>query len=307
MYAALALVFAARAFGREDILFGGGAGVAPKGGWRERMQRWRSEARGVPLPAEGLAFVAMVGLLYFHLGAALQGSMGEKGLLLSEVLLLAVPALLMATAGPYNARHTLALRRPSARTLAAAVLIAMGGIPLGWLIGWLQLQFFPSAADALSGLEKLVTATGGERALWLLLLVAVTPAVCEELVFRGVFLQSLGREVAMVRAVTISALVFGAFHLSGETAIRFLPTAWIGLLMGYVVWHGRSIFASMLMHFINNGTVVLILWQPEIRRFLLNGDRPATVPMLLAPVLLGVGVWLLPRHAPDAAEPAPAS
>ena len=302
-YAGLALVFAARAFGREDVLFGAGPGTAPRR-WGERMKQWRGEARGIPLPAEGFAFVAMLGLLYFHLGAALLGNLGERGLLLSEILLLAVPAIALATLGPYDARRTLALRRPSGRTLAAALLIALGGIPLGWLIGWLQLQFFPDAAAALSGLEKMVTATDARRALWLLVLVALTPAVCEELVFRGVLLQSLGREVPMLRAVAISALVFGAFHLSQETAIRFLPTAWIGVLMGLVVWHGRSIFASMLMHFVNNGVVVLILWQPEVRRFLLNGERPATLPLLVAPVLMGIGIWLLPRRGAAPADPA---
>ncbi|HLL84471.1 MAG TPA: ABC transporter permease subunit/CPBP intramembrane protease, partial [Longimicrobium sp.] len=302
-YAGLALVFAARAFGREDVLFGAGPGTAPRR-WGERMKRWRGEARGIPLPAEGFAFVAMLGLLYFHLGAALLGTLGERGLLVSEILLLAVPAVALATLGPYDARRTLALRRPSGRTLAAALLIALGGIPLGWLIGWLQLQFFPDAAAALSGLEKMVTATDARRALWLLVLVALTPAVCEELVFRGVLLQSLGREVPMLRAVAISALVFGAFHLSQETAIRFLPTAWIGVLMGVVVWYGRSIFASMLMHFVNNGVVVLILWQPEVRRFLLNGERPATLPLLVAPVLLGIGLWLLPRRSAAPADPA---
>ncbi|HEX8213487.1 MAG TPA: ABC transporter permease subunit/CPBP intramembrane protease [Longimicrobium sp.] len=301
-YAGLALVFAARAFGREDVLFGAGPGTAPRR-WRERMKQWRGAARGIPLPAEGFAFVAVLALLYFHLGAALLGNLGERGLLLSEILLLALPAIAFATLGPYDARRTLALRRPSGRTLAAALLIALGGIPLGWLIGWLQLQFFPDAAAALSGLEKLVTATDARRALWLLVLVALTPAVCEELVFRGVLLQSLGREVPMVRAVAVSALIFGAFHLSQETAIRFLPTAWIGVLMGLVVWHGRSIFASMLMHFVNNGVVVLILWQPEVRRFLLNGERPATLPLLVAPVLLGAGIWLLPRRSAAPVDP----
>ena len=303
-YAALALAFAARAFGREEVLFGGGPATAPGGGWGERVARWRSGARGIPLPAEGLAFVAVVGLLYFHLGSALLGGLGERGLFLSQILLLAVPAIALATLGPYDARRTLALRRPAAGTLVAALLIAAGGIPLGWLIGWAQLQLFPSAAEALSGLEKLVTATGARRALWLLLLVALTPAVCEELVFRGVFLQSLGREVSMGRAIATSALVFGAFHLSGETAIRFLPTAWIGLLMGYVVWHGRSVYASMLMHFVNNGIVVLILWQPAIRGFVLDGERPATLPLVAAPVLLGVGMWLLPRRDAAPADPA---
>ena len=301
-YAALALWFAARAFGREDVLFGSGS--AARGGWGARLRGWRSGERGVPTPGEAFAFIAAVALLYFHLGAALQGSLGERGLLLSEILVLGVPAVALAVLGPYDVRRTLALRRPSGRTLAAALLIALGGIPLGWGIGWLQLHFFPGAAEALSGLEKLVTATDARRALWLLLLVALTPAVCEELVFRGVLLQSLGRELPVARAVAVSALVFGAFHVSNETAIRFLPTAWIGVLMGYVAWRGRSVYASMLMHFVNNGTVVLLLWQPEVRRFALAGDRPAILPLVLAPFALGLGLWLLPRREAVAAAPA---
>ncbi len=300
-YAALALAFAARAFGREEVLFGGGAGTAPRGARAERVRAWRTTARGVPLPAEAFAFIGGVGLLYFHLGSALQGGLGERGLLLSQLLLLALPAVALAAAGPYDARRTLALRRPSGRALAAALLIAAGGIPLGWGIGWAQLQFFPDAARALAGLEKLISATDAARALWLLVLVALTPAVCEELVFRGVLLQSLSREMPRLRAVAVTALVFGAFHLSTETAIRFLPTAWIGLLMGWVAWNTRSVFASMLMHFVNNGIVVLLLWQPVLRQFVLSGDRPATLPLVVAPVLLGLGLWLLPRRAPQPA------
>ncbi|HYW08911.1 MAG TPA: ABC transporter permease subunit/CPBP intramembrane protease [Longimicrobium sp.] len=302
VYAAIALAFAARAFGREDVLFGGGASNAARGGWVERARAWRSRSQRIPLPAAGLAFIAVIALLYFHLGAAIQGRLGERGIMVSQLLLLAVPAVAFATLGPYDARRTLALRRPSGRTLAAALLIALGGIPLGWMIGWLQLSFFPDAAEALRELEKLVTATDGARALWLLLLVAVTPAICEELVFRGVLLQSMGREVPVWRAVGMAALIFGIFHLSNETAIRFLPTAWIGLLMGYVVWHGRSIFASMLMHFVTNGTVVLLLWQPSLRSLVLAEDRPTIPVMLAGPLLLGLGLWLLPRRTGRAAD-----
>ncbi|HEX8246300.1 MAG TPA: ABC transporter permease subunit/CPBP intramembrane protease, partial [Longimicrobium sp.] len=110
LYAALALHFAARAFGREDVLFGGGAGAAPKVGWRERMAAMRTGPRRVPLAAESLAFVAVVALLYFHAGTALQARFGERGLLMSEWGLLFVPALLFATVGPFDARRTLALR-----------------------------------------------------------------------------------------------------------------------------------------------------------------------------------------------------
>jgi len=310
LYAGLALHFAARAFGREDVLFGGGAGAAAKTGWRERLAAVRTGARRVPLPAESLAFVAAIALLYFHAGTALQARFGERGLLYSEWGLLLLPALLFLALGPFDARRTLALRAPSARGMAGALLVALGGIPLGWALGWVQLQWLDVPKELFGAMQKLTTATDLPRFLWLLLLVAVTPAVCEEAVFRGVLFQGVAREERMWRTVGLTALIFGAFHLSGETAIRFLPTAWIGVLMGIAVWRTRSIFASMGMHFINNGLAVVIVSRPDVRGAVMNGatGEPNWWLVALAPLALAAGLWLLPRRtraAGDAAAPSP--
>jgi sodium transport system permease protein len=305
-YAALALAFASRAFGREDVLFGGGSGQAAKGGgWQERIRAWRSAERGIPLPAEAMAFIALIALLYFHLGTRLQGSLGERGLLASQWGLLALPALALATLGPYDWRRTLAIRRPPAKALLAAALIALGGIPVGWSIVWLEMQMFEGGLESLVPLQELLTATDGRRALWLVFIAALTPAICEELVFRGVLLQSLGREMRGWHAVVLSAAIFGAFHLSFETALRFLPTAFIGLLMGWVVWHSRSIFASMLMHFVNNAFVVMLLWQPAVQKLAFRGESLSWPTVAAGALLLAVGLWLLPRRA-DPIVPTPA-
>ncbi|HEV2146902.1 MAG TPA: ABC transporter permease subunit/CPBP intramembrane protease [Longimicrobiaceae bacterium] len=295
-YALLALRFAARSFGREEVLFGTGPGSAPAGTMAERVRAWRTAGRGIPLPAEALAFVAGVGLLFFYVGGRFQGGMGERGLLLSQWLLLALPAALFALLGPYDARRTLALRAPGARGLVGALLVIAGGIPLGWVLAWLQSFVLPLPTELLGALEKLLTAGDPRRMMWLFFLVAVTPAVCEELVFRGVLLQGLGREMRMWRAVGTSALVFGAFHLSFETAIRFLPTAWLGLLIGYVVWHTRSVFAGMLMHFANNGLAVAAMSVPALRTRLVSDGEPVWPLVAAAPLLLWAGFRLLPRR-----------
>jgi sodium transport system permease protein len=164
------------------------------------------------------------------------------------------------------------------------------------LIGSLQLRLFDGGLESLAGLEALVTATDARRALWLLLVVAVTPAVCEELVFRGVLLQSMAREERALRSILISAAVFGAFHLSFETSLRFLPTFWLGLLMGWVVWHSRSVFASMGMHLVNNGIVVLLLWQPGVRALILRDDALSWPAVAAGAVLLLAGIRLMPRR-----------
>jgi sodium transport system permease protein len=157
--------------------------------------------------------------------------------------------------------------------------------------------------QSLSYLQEMLTATDTRRALWLLFVAALTPAICEELVFRGVLLQSLSREERMGRAVLLSAAVFGAFHLSFETALRFLPTAWIGLLMGWVVWHSRSIFASMLMHFLNNAFVVVLLWQPAVQRLAFQGEELAWPTVIGGAALLALGLRLLPRRAAPPIDP----
>lgn len=305
-YAALALVFASRAFGREDVLFGGGSGqAATGGGWRERMRAWRAAERGIPLPAEAMAFIALIALLFFHLGGRFQASWGERGLVASQWLLLALPAVAFAALGPYDWRRTLAIRPPASKTLLAAALIALGGIPVGWALVWLEMQLFQGGLESLVPLQDMLTAADTRRALWLFFVAAVTPAVCEELVFRGVLLQSLGREMRGWHAVVLSAAIFGAFHLSFETALRFLPTAFIGLLMGWVVWHSRSIFASMLMHFINNAFVVMLLWQPAVQKLAFRGELLSWPTVAGGAVLLALGLWLLPRRA-DPIVPTPA-
>lgn len=302
-YALLALLFAARAFGREEVLFGSGSGGVSSASWRERLRAWRGAERGVPLPVESLAFIAGVGLVYFYVGGALQAALGERGLLLSEWLLLALPAALFAALGPYDVRRALALRPVGGRALGAALLVIAGGIPLGWLIAWLQSFVFPLPEELFGVLEELLTAGDMGRMVWLLFLVALTPAVCEELAFRGVLLQGLGREMTMWRAVGVSALVFGAFHLSFETAIRFLPTAWLGLLIGFVVWHTRSLWAGVLMHFVNNGLAVVVVSTPALRSRLVGPEgEPAWPLVAVAPLLLAAGVWLLPKRAPEPAD-----
>ena len=303
-YAGLALHYAARAFGREEVLFGSGPATAARLPWRERLRGWRGSARGVPLPATALLFVAAVGLLYFHLGTRLQVQYGERGLLASEWLLMGGAAVLFATAGPYDARRTLGLRPVRPRALAGALLVAVGGIPLGWAIGWLQLRLglFQLPEGLLGRLEELVTATDARRLAWLLFLTALTPAVCEELVFRGVLFQSLRREMTAGRTVAATALVFGLFHVSSESAIRLLPTAFLGVLLGFVAWRTRSVYASMLMHFVMNGMAVVIVSTPALRELLIRGGgEPSWAVVAAAPLALAAGVWLLPRRtaAPD--------
>jgi sodium transport system permease protein len=306
-YAMVALVFAARAFGREDILFGSGGGAAEVTPLRARFRAWRRAPRTLPTAGEALLLVVFIGLLFFYVGRTLMLRFGEQGIWISQLLLLAVPTLIFLVIARKDLRASLALRPAPPRALAAALLIVLGGIPIGWLIVWLQSFVIALPIEFLQAMEQLMNAQSSGHLLWLLLAVAVAPAICEELVFRGTLLQGFSR-TSMWRAVLLSALVFGAFHLSFETAIRFLPTAWLGLLLGYVVWHTRSLYTSMLMHLVNNGLVVLLVSVPALRSLVADpSGQPPWLLVAAAPFLLWAGLRLLPRREIILSEGEPAA
>lgn len=248
----------------------------------------------MPRPGHVLPFVALLAALYFYGGVALQLRFGEGGLLLAEWTLLFVPAALFVLVGGFEPRRVLSLSRPSARQLGGALLLVLGGAPVAWLLAWLQTFVLPVPFEWLEALERFLSARDLARLVWLLLVVALTPAVCEEVVFRGVLLSGTRGAMSLRSAVLLNAVVFGAFHLSYETAIRFLPTAWVGLLLAWAVARTGSIWTSVLMHFVNNGLVVLIASVPALSSWL--GTGALAPPWYLLPagiLLLGVGVQFL--------------
>lgn len=280
LWAVAALGFAAHAFGSERVLFGDGGGNEVGGPtWLERIGRRRPGH--VPDQTSATLFVAGVAVLFFWLGLQLQIALGERGLLASEWLLLFVPAVLFVFLGGYDPRETLSLRAPTAQGLVGGLLLGVGAMPLVWTIGWLQTFVLPVPWEMLEGLEELITADSPGRLAWLLLLIAVTPAICEEVVFRGVLLGGT-RTLTPGRMILLNGVVFGVFHLSFETVIRFLPTAVLGTVIAFAVWRTGSILVGVLMHLVNNGAIVVLVSVPALRGAFSDPNAPP--PLWLVPI-----------------------
>lgn len=118
------------------------------------------------------------------------------------------------------------------------------------------LKMMEEAAGEVSERMLKVDSVGG--LLLNLLIIALIPAVGEELTFRGVLQQALTRRMKNPHvAIFLSAAIFSFIHFQ---FYGFLPRMFLGILMGYMLYITNSLWTSMLMHFANNGTAVFLYY-----------------------------------------------
>lgn len=121
---------------------------------------------------------------------------------------------------------------------------------------------------------------------------ALTPAICEEIAFRGYLLGNL-RPMGLGSAVILSGILFGAMHLS---LIRLLPLTALGLLFSLAAYRAGSVLPSMIMHLVNNGTIIALSFYVGRASVDTAAAPPSLVGALvhaLALIVLGFSAWSL--------------
>ena len=88
-----------------------------------------------------------------------------------------------------------------------------------------------------------------------LILIAIIPAVGEELLFRGYLQESFSKWLQNAHlAIIFSAFLFSAIHLQFH---GFFPRFILGILLGYLFFWSGSIMIPIFAHFVNNALVVI--------------------------------------------------
>ena len=86
-----------------------------------------------------------------------------------------------------------------------------------------------------------------------LFLMALTPAICEEALFRGPILRGLRARLSPAGAAILTGLLFGIYHLDSW---RLLPTAILGVALSGIALASDSIVPAMVAHFVNNACLI---------------------------------------------------
>ena len=94
-----------------------------------------------------------------------------------------------------------------------------------------------------------------------ILAIAIIGPVLEELLFRGAITKSLLQQYNPTKAILISALLFGVFHINPA---QILPAFLIGILLAWTYYKTGSLIPCILMHILNNSLAVYLSIQyPE--------------------------------------------
>ena len=175
-------------------------------------------------------------------------------LILAEALLIAAPAILFAGYRHYNIVETFRFKLPRPIEVLIMLLISPIMIVAGMCAGFVALIIIKNSfGSVLLGGETSNLMSGG--IIWSLFLIALIPAFCEEILFRG-FIQRGMERLGIGWSVFLSGLLFGLFHFDFQ---RFAAQALIGFISAYAVYRTGSIFNGMILHFMNNGFLTLFL------------------------------------------------
>ncbi len=299
-YAVVALHAAVRLFHDENALF------SLERPFALFVRRRFLKAKPAPSLAEALFTCAAVFVLYYYVSSIFVSPRGGPfsyvlGAVLSEWLLILLPVVLFAAYLKLDFRRTFNLRRFRVVHLVGALLLFCGGYLLVLEVAIIQKDLLPVPKEFADAMSKTVRA-----GFWpAVLALAVSPAICEEMMMRGFVLAGFDR-LSLPGKILINGILFGMYHV---LLSRLLPAALLGIMIAFIVVCSGSIFPGMLFHLTNNLVGLIItqykaeceaLFKPlgladEASRWLEGGSHVPWQLLAVSAAVLVIGAALLWR------------
>lgn len=168
--------------------------------------------------------------------------------------LIAAPAVLMSIMLTRSPRKTLLLNMPHPAAAPAAVALALLLHPAAICLAETVKSLYPMSEDVTSQLARFTSFVQDAPSIWALLAVlAVAPAICEELAFRGFILSGLRHMGHKWAAIILSSVFFGAAH---GILQQSLTACVVGVVLGFLAVQTGSLLPSVCFHLTYNAASI---------------------------------------------------
>ncbi len=184
----------------------------------------------------------------------------------------------------------LRIRFCSIKEIVLAVLITISLLPLSYYISYSILERFklPEVFNNVS--STLFTANSWGQFIFMIIVVAVTPAICEEIFFRGYVQRTLERTIG-AKSFIVTGIIFGLFHMQ---PLSLISLSLLGVLLSFFYYRSKSIFPSSASHFTNNLIAIMLLYcQGKLEKLGVPVNGSISVTLLSVSLLVALGLFVV--------------
>ncbi|SET62968.1 CPBP family intramembrane glutamic endopeptidase [[Clostridium] polysaccharolyticum] len=195
-------------------------------------------------------------------------------------LVLALPTVLYVITSRIRIKDLFRFRKIKIGTIFLAILFTFAITPLMQVVNLVSMLF---AKNEIAG--KIDSITEGRPFILSLFVIAVVPAFLEESVYRGGFFNVYSRK-SPLKAIVLSGLLFGLMHLNFN---QFSYAFVMGMIFCFLVEGTNSIYTTMLVHFVINGTSVIMLYvEPFLQKWSAQSGKSMPVTQNINDLSKGV-------------------
>lgn len=254
----LSLRWAIRQFESEAVMFREADRWSVKL-WMRHLWRDRGDTAS-PTEAVLCGLIIIIGMFFaqFVAGSSIHDFKSiATSTVIVQIAIILTPCVLMALFLTRSLRHALRIHRPQFGHVVAAVMIGVAMHPSYIALGNGISQVYEIGEETSSVLQMFQSLVLSQPLWIILLLMAVLPAICEELAFRGFIFGGLLQKNGALRAIVVSALFFGFTHPVLQQSIA---ATLMGLVLGLIAWRTGGVLCTILVHAINNTLSLTMAW-----------------------------------------------
>lgn len=248
IYCFIGLLILGRIFNSEDVLFGN------EKNFTLLENRKFIQKGNLPGIADGAALYCISIMLFLYTSLIIISFVSNVAIItfLTQLIIVFTP-ICYAVYIKCNLKVVFRLNAFRLRYLFIGILLTAIALIVSIAVQQIMIGLLPSLAELAETLSASISTSGG---LWTQLFAfALMPAICEELFFRGFLLTSFNVDKHPKRAILLTAVLFGVFHMN---LLQFITGLLIGSVFAFVTYKSKSIYPAMILHFMNNAFAVML-------------------------------------------------
>jgi len=194
-------------------------------------------------------FFALMALLFILTGILFQlfGVPLKLMFILTQYGVILLPSIVFIRLSGRSLKETLRLKKVRFSVLMMSLLITLLALPLAYMLNFLMTVVLAQGGWLVD--HSFSLGTGWSNYFIFVILIAVSPGICEEVFFRGVILSGYEKVMSPKKVMILTGILFGIFHFSLQNLL--LPTL-LGIIFAWLAMTTDSIYPSMLGHGVFN-------------------------------------------------------